>query len=92
VRNADLIENTEGYFEISSLLLTIRTATTAVKAMCKCCGRGYGGDSNPYLSFIFNATGKLYFLNLVVIPSLKFEPLYVLTLRQEATAPRTKGG
>jgi hypothetical protein len=35
----DLIENIQILYEIHSVLLPIYTVATAVKAMCKCCGR-----------------------------------------------------
>jgi hypothetical protein len=55
----DLIQNIQGHHEIYPLLLPICTVATAVKAMCKCCGRIFVCDSNPPPQSFFNYTRKI---------------------------------
>jgi hypothetical protein len=43
-----LIQNTQRYYEIHSLLLPICTVATAVKTIYKCCGRVSGCSLNPH--------------------------------------------
>jgi hypothetical protein len=59
----DLIQNTQRYCEIYSILLPIYTIAMAVKVMCKYFGRVSGCDSNPYSKpFFLIATVDFIFL------------------------------
>jgi hypothetical protein len=45
---ADLSQKTQIYYEIHSVHFPVRTVATAVKAMCKCCGRVLGCNMHPH--------------------------------------------
>jgi hypothetical protein len=68
---ADLIDNTQRYYEIYSVLLQICTVATAVKTMWKYCYRGFGCNLNPR-SHCFNCMSKLWFVNLSVVATVYY--------------------
>jgi hypothetical protein len=89
---SDITENIQRCDEMHSVLLPICTAATAVRAMCKCCDRVLGSDSTPLSESFFNCTIEISFINLSVIPCVKFSPLYVYTviLKEKETISRGK--